>query len=112
MSKPSSAALWHLVRVILGWGAVVVGILTFILPIPIGLILMAVGVVTLLPVSPRVQRGMIWVRRRWPHLFVKLKRLRPILPESLQKFIFEPLYQKNSPTSQTKSDPKAGDQSP
>ena len=61
------------------------GLATLWLPIPTGLLLIALGVALLLLVSPQVVAWLRWLRRRSPGLDTWLERAEPFLPGRLRR---------------------------
>ena len=65
-----------MVRVVLGWTLIGLGILGLFLPILQGILFLAIGVALLAPSVPAMQRLRDWFYRRFPHTRGALKRLR------------------------------------
>ena len=66
---------------------VVVGLITFLLPIPFGIVLLITGLAILMMVSPPVRRWFLRLRNRFPFLDRRLTAIEPHLPVSLQKIL-------------------------
>jgi len=64
-----------------------VGVVTFLLPIPLGIVLLVIGVAVLLSVSPRARGGFHRLRARYPMIDNRLTQVEPHLPESLRKVL-------------------------
>ena len=62
-----------------------VGLVTLWLPIPTGLVLIAIGLALLLTTSPRVVRWLALLRRRYPGFDRRLARIEPFLPVPLRR---------------------------
>ena len=66
---------------------VAVGLVTFLLPIPFGIVLLLAGFAMLMMVSPPVRRWFHRVRNRYPFIDRHLSHVEPHLPLSLQKIL-------------------------
>lgn len=66
MAIKRNSKLRKLILLVLGWGFVVLGILGLFLPILQGILFLAVGVILLAQVSPRVRLLRQRLRRRYP----------------------------------------------
>lgn len=75
----------RLFLLILGWMCLILGFLTFWLPLPTGAILMAVGLALLLTASPRAVRVVKRLRHRHRRLDRFLHRIYPHMPRALKR---------------------------
>ncbi|MBL8659411.1 MAG: hypothetical protein JNM75_06605 [Rhodospirillales bacterium] len=64
----------RLIRLVLGWIFIVLGVLGLFLPILQGVLFLAIGVVLIAPESPWVQDKMERLRRRYPKMGSTLDR--------------------------------------
>ncbi len=78
---------WNFILLLVAILMVLVGLVTFLLPIPFGIVLLLMGVAMLMMVSPPVRRWFHRLRDRYPSLDRHLSRLEPHLPVSLQKIL-------------------------
>lgn len=74
----------RIIRISFGWVCLVVGFLTFWLPLPTGLLLMALGVGMLLSASPTAVRVVHSWRVSWPVLDRWLTKLETVLPRGMK----------------------------
>ncbi len=74
----------QLVMITVGWFCLILGFLTFWLPIPTGLVLMAVGLALLISSSPRAVRLVRALRERHPRLDRLLLKAQPSMPRILR----------------------------
>lgn len=79
--------VWNLVLLVIAILMVLVGLVTFLLPIPFGIVLLVMGIAMLMMVSPPVRRWFHRQRDRYPSLDRRLSTLEPHLPVSLQKIL-------------------------
>lgn len=70
----------RLMALIIGWLMVFAGLIILPLPIPLGLIMIVVGLALLAPHAPPVRRGIRALRRKFPGVNQKLNALKPRLP--------------------------------
>jgi len=61
-------AIRSLIRHVVGWGFVVLGIVGLVLPVLQGLLFIAIGLLLLSPDIPAFARFLSWVERRFPRL--------------------------------------------
>ena len=66
---------------------VLVGLVTFLLPIPFGIVVLVIGIAVLMMVSPTARKGFHRLRARYPSLDRRLATVEPHLPVSLQKIL-------------------------
>ena len=78
---------WNFILLIIAVLMVLVGLVTFLLPIPFGIVLLLMGVSMLMMVSPPVRRWFHAMRERYPSLDRRLSNIEPHLPVSLQKIL-------------------------
>ncbi|MCF6199130.1 MAG: hypothetical protein L3J67_06990 [Hyphomicrobiaceae bacterium] len=78
---------WNFVLLIVAVLMVLVGLVTFLLPIPFGIVLLLMGIAMLMMVSPPVRRWFHAMRDRYPSLDRRLSSIEPHLPVSLQKIL-------------------------
>lgn len=71
----------------LGSILVVVGAILTPTPIPIGLILLTIGLALLAPYVPFVQALLRSIRRKWPNVDGSLRRHRDQMPEIIRRTI-------------------------
>ena len=71
----------------LGSVLVVVGAILAPTPIPIGLILLTIGLALLTPYMPPVQTLVRAIRRKWPHVDISLRRHRHRMPPVIRQAI-------------------------
>jgi len=76
-----------IVHQLIGGVLVVVGAILTPTPIPIGLIMLTIGLALLAPYMPPVQRAVRFVRRKWPHVDASLLRHRHRFPPVIQSTI-------------------------
>ena len=79
--------VWNIVLLVVAVLMVLVGLVTFLLPIPFGIVLLIMGIAMLMMVSPPVRRWFHGLRDRYPSLDSRLTKLEPHLPLSLQKVL-------------------------
>lgn len=77
----------HRLTLAAGWTLVVLGLLVFPLPIPLGLPMMALGLALLLPVSGAARRGLRALRRSMPGFSQRLTEAAKHLPAGLRRII-------------------------
>ena len=78
---------WNIVLLAVAILFVLVGLVTFLLPIPFGIVLLLMGVAMLMMVSPPVRRWFHRLRDRYEFLDRHLTNVEPHLPVSLQKIL-------------------------
>lgn len=85
-----------------GWTLVIVGLIVFPLPIPLGLPMMAAGFAVLIPVSRTARRGLRAARRSLPTFSYHLNRAAIHLPVGLRRVIdtTDPFRPRRSPRKQ------------
>jgi Flp pilus assembly protein TadB len=66
---------------------VLVGLVTFMLPIPLGVAPLIIGLAILMMVSPAMRRRFHRLRQRYPSFDARLKLLEPHLPLAVQKIL-------------------------
>lgn len=66
---------------------VIAGLIVLPLPIPLGLIMLALGFALLAPYIPAVQRFLTFLRGKWPKLNETLLRYHSKLPPIIRKTI-------------------------
>lgn len=76
-----------IVHQLLGSVLVVSGAILTPTPIPIGLIMLTIGLALLAPYMPPVQRMVRYVRRKWPHIDASLLRHRHRFPPVIRSTI-------------------------
>ncbi len=76
-----------IVHQLVGSVLVVVGAILTPTPIPIGLIMVTIGLALLAPYMPPVQRAVRFARRKWPHVDASLLRHRHRFPAVIQSTI-------------------------
>lgn len=64
-----------------------VGILSVPSPLPIGFVLIVIGMAITAQGSKSAGRGFTWIRRRVPRLSHGLNRLKPRMPAAVRRFI-------------------------
>jgi len=74
-------------RAIIGWMLIICGVILVPLPIPFGLILIALGLLFVAPSSPTIRRAIRKLRRRYPGLDNQLERIRPYVPLFISRII-------------------------
>lgn len=85
--KPVIRAIWQIILIVIGWLTVLVGLLIIPLPIPLGLLLIIVGL-SILTFQSQYLRGRIrQLRRRYGHFSMNVKRLTPRLPKLLRQAV-------------------------
>lgn len=85
--------LLRVIIAILALLLIVVGVVAAISPIPLGVVMIAVGLIMLSFVAPPVRGFVRWLRRRWKWLDHRLDDAQETLPES----IAEPLRESDPP---------------
>ncbi len=78
---------WNIILLIVAVLMVLVGLVTFLLPIPFGIVLLVMGIAMLMMVSPPVRRRFHRLRIRYPSLDRHLTSIEPHLPVALQKIL-------------------------
>jgi hypothetical protein len=78
---------WNIVLLAIAILMVLVGLVTFLLPIPFGIVLLLMGVAMLMMVSPPVRRWFHRLRDRYPVLDRHLTNVEPHLPVTLRKIL-------------------------
>ncbi len=78
---------WNIVLLVVAVALVLVGLVTFLLPIPFGIVLLLMGIAMLMMVSPPVRRWFHRLRDRYAFVDRHLTKLEPHLPVSLQKIL-------------------------
>ncbi len=78
---------WNIVLLVVAVLMVLVGLVTFLLPIPFGIVLLLMGIAMLMMVSPPVRRWFHRLRDRHEFINRHLTKLEPHLPASLQKVL-------------------------
>lgn len=76
-----------IVHQVVGSVLVLSGIVLTPTPIPIGLILLTIGLALLAPYMPPVQRLVRYMRRRWPNIDTSLRRNHHRFPPVIRKTI-------------------------
>lgn len=76
-----------IVHQLLGSVLVISGAILTPTPIPIGLIMLTIGLALLAPYMPPVQRMVRYVRRKWPHIDASLLRHRHRFPPVIRSTI-------------------------
>jgi len=66
---------------------VAVGLVTFFLPIPLGVLPLLIGLAILMALIPRLRRWFLGLRRRYPSLDAGLTSIEPHLPSPLRKIL-------------------------
>ena len=79
--------VWNIVILVAAVLMVLIGLVTFLLPIPFGIVLLLMGISMLMMVSPPVRAWFHRLRRRYPSLDRRLASIEPHLPASLQKIL-------------------------
>lgn len=77
------------ILLLVGWLFVIVGAITFPLPIPVGLVLLTVGFVILIPNSRTLRRGVIALKKRWPGFREVYYKIRDRLPGQMRRKLDE-----------------------
>lgn len=75
----ADCGFWCYLQLLLGWVLVISGILITPLPVPIGLVLLALGLVLLIQRSLFVRRQLRALRTRYPKLSSRLRHAEPRL---------------------------------
>ncbi|MCP4933153.1 MAG: hypothetical protein GY927_02875 [bacterium] len=78
---------WNIVLLVVAVVLVLVGLVTFLLPIPFGIVLLLMGIAMLMMISPPVRRWFHRLRDRCSFVDRQLTKLEPHLPVSLQKIL-------------------------
>lgn len=65
----------RIVRLVVGWTFLVLGIIGLVLPVLQGLLFLAVGVLMLAPDVPMFGKVVSWIRRRYPRIGKKAGRI-------------------------------------
>ncbi len=78
---------WNIVLLAIAILMVLVGLVTFLLPIPFGIVLLLMGIAMLMMVSPPVRRWFHRLREHYPSFDRRLASVEPHLPVSLQKIL-------------------------
>ena len=78
---------WNIILLLFAVLLVLVGLVTFLLPIPFGIVLLVVGIAMLMMVSPVARNWFHRLRDRYPSLDRRLASVEPHLPVSLQKIL-------------------------
>ncbi len=78
---------WNIVLLVVAVTLVLVGLVTFLLPIPFGIVLLLMGIAMLMMVSPPVRRWFHRLRDRNAFVDRHLTNIEPHLPVSLQKIL-------------------------
>ncbi|MEE2690822.1 MAG: PGPGW domain-containing protein [Pseudomonadota bacterium] len=76
-----------IVHQVLGAVLVIAGAILTPTPIPIGLVLLTIGLALLAPYMPPVQRLVRAIRRKWPNVDASLRRHRDRMPPVIQMTI-------------------------
>lgn len=79
--------IWHYAALIFAIAVLLLGLILFLLPIPLGFFVLVVGIALLLTVSVTARLWFHRLRRRYPMLDTHLARVEPHLPESLRKVL-------------------------
>ena len=66
----------HIGRLVFGIICLVVGAITLPMPLPTGLVLLAIGILTLAPIFPPFRKFIFWLLRKFPELAKKVRELR------------------------------------
>ncbi len=78
---------WNIVLLVFAVLLVLLGLVTFLLPIPFGIVLLLFGIAMLMMVSPPVRRWFHRQREAYPSLDRRLSRVEPHLPVFVQKIL-------------------------
>ncbi|MEQ8934605.1 MAG: PGPGW domain-containing protein [Amphiplicatus sp.] len=76
-----------IVHQVLGAVLVIAGAILTPTPVPIGLVLLTIGLALLAPYMPPVQRLVRAIRRKWPNVDESLRRHRHRMPPVIQTTI-------------------------
>ncbi len=74
-------------RLVIGWLLVILGAILTPTPVPIGLILLALGLYLVAKESMAMRRAVCWLRRRVPRLSRGMNDLKPRVGRGLRHFI-------------------------
>jgi len=78
---------WNMILLAVALCMVLLGLVTFLLPIPFGIVLLLMGLAMLMMVSPPVRRWFHRLRDRHAFLDRHLTHVEPHLPVALQKIL-------------------------
>ena len=78
---------WNMILLAVALCLVLLGLVTFLLPIPFGIVLLLMGIAMLMMVSPPVRRWFHRMRDRHAFLDRQLTHVEPHLPVALQKIL-------------------------
>lgn len=81
--------MWPVLHQISGVILVLVGLVVLPIPIPLGLLMITVGLALLAPYMPMIQRILTGVRAKWPKIDASLLKHRDRLPMIIRRTIDE-----------------------
>ena len=87
--SPPVNGLLRNVTLAAGWMMVFAGAITFLLPLPVGLVLLTAGFAVLIPHSRSLRRGLILLKDRWPGFRAIYHSIRARLPGPLREQLDE-----------------------
>lgn len=99
----------RLIAVSLGWVCLIIGFLTFWLPLPTGIILMGVGLALLLSSSPRAVRTVRFLRQKFPRFDHLLDKAQEIVPGPLRRSLAKTRTQRQAELQDGQEDDAAMD---
>ncbi|MGF1455297.1 MAG: PGPGW domain-containing protein [Alphaproteobacteria bacterium] len=81
------ATLYRRFQAVFGWALIAVGLVVLPLPIPLGAIMIVIGIAMVAPTSPGVRDVLRKVRTRFPSFDRTLEGWRPHLPNLIRTLI-------------------------
>ncbi len=81
------ASLYRRFQAVFGWAMIGVGLVVLPLPIPLGAIMIVVGIALVAPTSPATRDSLRNVRRRFHGFDRTLERWRPYMPPLIRQLI-------------------------
>lgn len=94
--------IWRTVGTLIGLALVIVSFPLTLSPLPVGLILMFIGIVILVASNPLAASALKWARKRWPWLNRFFRRAEKVLPGE----IAEPLRETDNGEGDEEEEPR------
>jgi len=87
MERRTARSGWYPVRLVSGWMLVFIGALVFPLPVPLGLVLIFLGMIVLAHDSRRLRGWMVRLGRRHPDVRDRVLRIASAISSSLGDYL-------------------------